>query len=351
MKRQQEGQEVAEQQGRQLRKADSHPEAPARKSSKEVEEKEREEEAAARQVEEQKKGMVPSDMQGAPDWAVALWNKMGEVGSKVDGASCKAEEAVTEARAAKQEAAEAKKEVEKLKETSMTKKEAVDLIKQEVTKASGERAWPTPSEGGGSTSAWKKSKGESKGKSEGNEKEEEDEEEEEDTKAIEMVIGGFRFNTPSVDIKEYIEVIMNMGEPAFKHKGVRTTRKMTSYGIIRFVSMKEKMRFKKFLASLQEPLEKDGKKLRIGENEDKEVRTRGRTIAKVVKALYDAKEGRQDIKRDYVIHEVYKKEGKIWKRVAYYQDGSLKLKGEALELKEKIQKLVDEKRKSEDDSE
>ena len=58
--------------------------APARKSSKE-----RNEGAAAMQVEEQKKGQVQSVMQGAPDWALARWNKLGEIGSKVDGAACK----------------------------------------------------------------------------------------------------------------------------------------------------------------------------------------------------------------------------------------------------------------------
>ena len=37
-----------------------------------------------------------------------------------------------------------------------------------------------------------------------------------------------------------------------------------------------------------------------------------------------------------------------WKLVACFEGETLKLKGEALELKEKIQQLVDEKRKAED---
>ena len=126
---------------------------------------------------------------------------------------------------------------------------------------------------------------------------------------------------------------------------------MTSLGIVKFISKEEKLRFKKWLGSHKEPLQKDGKKLRVGDNEDKEDRTKGRAIAKVARALYEAKEGRKDITPDYMNHEVYMLNGTVWKRVAYFEDGNLKLKGEAFELKEKIQTLIDEKRKIDEDSE
>ena len=60
---------------------------------------------------------------------------------------------------------------------------------------------------------------------------------------------------------------------------------MTSFGIVKFVSQREKIRFKKWLGSLEEPPKRHGKKLRIGENEEKEERDKGRAIAKVVRCI------------------------------------------------------------------
>ena len=178
-------------------------------------------------------------------------------------------------------------------------------------------------------------------------------EDEEDGKELEMVFAGFKFNTPSADIKDYIDVIMKSVQPAVIPKAIRTTRKMTSFVIVKFTSIKDKTRFKRWLATLKEPLAKDGTRLRIGDNDEKEVRTRGRAIAKVARALFEAKEGRKDVTADYPNLEVYvrKPDGSKQKRVAYFEDGSLKLKGEAWELKDRIQALIDEKRRMDDDSE
>ena len=50
----------------------------------------------------------------------------------------------------------------------------------------------------------------------------------------------------------------------------------------------------------------------------------------------------------YFNHKVHLKLCDRWKLVACFVGDTLKLKGEALEPKEKIQQLVDEKRKAED---
>ena len=174
------------------------------------------------------------------------------------------------------------------------------------------------------------------------------EDEQEDPKELEMVFAGFKFNTPFKEVKEDIEVILKTPQPAIEYKAIRTTRKMTSFGIVKFATKQEKVRFKKWLGSLKEPLKKNGKKLRVGDNEEKEERTKGRAIAKVARALYENKKGRQDITTDYFNHEVYVNIGDRQKLVACFVGETLKLKGEALELKEKIQQLVDEKRQAED---
>ena len=66
-----------------------------------------------------------------------------------------------------------------------------------------------------------------------------------------------------------------------------TTRKMTSYGIIRFKAMKEKARFKRWLADVKEPLVHHERKLNIGDNETKEQRTMGRAVAKLRRAFME----------------------------------------------------------------
>ena len=119
---------------------------------------------------------------------------------------------------------------------------------------------------------------------------------------------------------------------------------MTSFAIVKFASQKEKSRFKAWLGSLKEPLKKDGRKLRIGDNEDKEERKKGRIIAKVSRALHEAKEGRKDLTTDYRNFEAF-----IGRKcVDYFEGDTLQLKGEALTLQKQIQALVDEKSKAED---
>ena len=125
-------------------------------------------------------------------------------------------------------------------------------------------------------------------------------------KELEMVIAGFSYNTPCQDVRDDIEVILNTVKPpiTMNRTSIRTTRKMTSFGIVKFTLQREKAQFKNWLSSLKEPLQKHGKKLRLGDNEDKEEREKGRAIAKVVRALYENKEKRKDITRDYHNHEV-----------------------------------------------
>ena len=111
--------------------------------------------------------------------------------------------------------------------------------------------------------------------------------------------------------------------------------------------MKENSKFKRWLAGLAEPLKYQGRKLHIGDNETKEERTKGRALSKVYRALMEKQPDRKDVTRERGPGEVIV--GK--KLVARWADGKLKLKGEALELRERIQALIEEKRGGGSDSE
>ena len=111
--------------------------------------------------------------------------------------------------------------------------------------------------------------------------------EQEDPKELEVGFAGCKFNTPSKEVKEDIDVILNTLQLALEYKVIRTTRKMTSFGIVKFASKQQKGRFQKSVGSLKEPLKKHRKKLHMGDNEEKEERIKRQAIAKVARALYE----------------------------------------------------------------
>ena len=89
------------------------------------------------------------------------------------------------------------------------------------------------------------------------------------------------------------------------------------------------------------------KEVKVSDNDLKEDRDKGRAMAKVYRALYEAKKDRTDLRKDKKWGEVYA--GKV--RVARWDGEKMKLKGEALPLKARIEELIAEKRKYESDSE
>ena len=167
----------------------------------------------------------------------------------------------------------------------------------------------------------------------------------EERREREMVIAGIMRNTPA---DEVISCVLDVTLGASKCEAESyTTRKLTSFGIIRFKTLKEKGRFKRWLADLKEPLMYKGRKLHIGDNETRAVRTMGRAVSKIKRALMENKPLRTDV-------IVERRTGEVFigrKRVAKWEDGTLKLKGEALELRERIQALIEERQGGGSDSE
>ena len=124
-----------------------------------------------------------------------------------------------------------------------------------------------------------------------------------------------------------------------------TTRKMTSFGYIKFKDIETKKRFKKGLGGVEDPIKYDEEhKLNIGDNEDKQQQARGRAIGKVKRALHELREGRTDVVAD-------RRAGEVWigqECVAKWIGVGLRLKGEALKAKARIDALIAEKRRPQD---
>ena len=91
-----------------------------------------------------------------------------------------------------------------------------------------------------------------------------------------------------------------------------------------------------------EPFKPDGRKLRIGDCEQREVSNKRHCTAKHCRTLLGAKEGRKHATAAYVSFEVYIG----WRKDGYWEGNAMKLKGEADSgLKETIHALIEEKRK------
>ena len=90
---------------------------------------------------------------------------------------------------------------------------------------------------------------------------------------------------------------------------------------------------------------KDEQNLRIGDNEDTDQRRKGRAVGKVKRALCELQQNRTDVITD-------RRAGEVWigeERVAKWVVDRLRLRGEALKCKARIDALIEEKRKPRDD--
>ena len=101
-------------------------------------------------------------------------------------------------------------------------------------------------------------------------------------------------------------------------------------------------RLKIWLGDLTEDVKYDSEhKFSFGDNEDKQQQAKSRAIGKVKRALCELRESRVDVVAD-------RKAGEVWigsERVAKWKDDKLRLKGEALQVKARIDTLIAEKRK------
>ena len=159
-----------------------------------------------------------------------------------------------------------------------------------------------------------------------------------------MTFTGFPWNTRQEEVKLRIKEIVKAGIGLDIE--VATTRKRTSFGFARFATQPQKSEFKKWLAKETEVIKCKGlHDLRIGDNEDKEQQARGRAVSKVKRALMEARANRTDL-------DVDRRAGEVFigtERVAKWVGDHLRLKGEALTVKSKIDQLLKEKRLARDE--
>ena len=171
-------------------------------------------------------------------------------------------------------------------------------------------------------------------------------EDEEDRREREMVVSGLEWNTPAEEVKACVLAVIATSSKA-ETDARYTTRKMTSFGVLRFKSSQGKRRFKEWLSKLPGALTYKGKTLRIGDNETQEEQAKGRALSKVKRALMEAKPGRTDVKIDRPVGEVY-----VGRQTVARWDGEkIKLKGEGRNLKERIIALIAERPRKDTDSE
>ena len=263
-------------------------------------------------IEEEEMAIV--EVEGMPAWAAAMQkNLMQHTTSKVDGLKYEIDEAKAMAMEAQEGVRALRQELIKLKEGSsvdgnpQTLRSLKDLEKEfEKLRVATEGA---------------------------------KEESSAIDKSLEMVFSKFPWNTPGHEIEARIKEVVKEGIGA--EPNVVTTRKMTSFGIAKFASSKQKSDFKKWLG--------DGKKefkfkglhtLSIGDNEEKTRRIQGRAVGKVKRALMESRANRTDITTDRNAGEVFVGT----ERVAKWVGDHFRLKGEALKLKERIDELLAEKR-------
>ena len=113
---------------------------------------------------------------------------------------------------------------------------------------------------------------------------------------------GFGLNTYWKEIKEKVEEVM--GESGISYNRVRVLGEKSSFAIITFDKYENKQDFKKWLSN-QGKAFKVEKGMWFGDNVDKKERDKEVAVGLVVKALMAAREGREDVYRDY-------KQGKVW---------------------------------------
>ena len=99
-----------------------------------------------------------------------------------------------------------------------------------------------------------------------------------------MVVSGFPWETPSEEVEKKITEVVQLA--CIKDLDTVTTRKHISFAFVTFKDIQTKKEFKKWLAGSEDKiLYKGAHGLRVGDNEDRKQRARGRAIGKVKRAL------------------------------------------------------------------
>ena len=95
-----------------------------------------------------------------------------------------------------------------------------------------------------------------------------------------------------------------MGVSEIKYNMVKVIGEKTSFAIIKFDQYEQKQEFKKWLSWHGKEVKRE-RGIWFGDNVDKRTWDREIAVGSVVKALMMAREGRNDVYRDY-------KQGKVW---------------------------------------
>jgi hypothetical protein len=112
----------------------------------------------------------------------------------------------------------------------------------------------------------------------------------------EMVARGLKRNTHWKEIKSKVEEVM--GKLRVTNGGVKVIGQMASFAIIRLDAYENKKEFKRWLQTYGEEVKRE-RGMWFGENVDKDARARERAARKVKRALLMARDGRNDVYRDF----------------------------------------------------
>ena len=159
----------------------------------------------------------------------------------------------------------------------------------------------------------------------------------------EMVARGFKRNTHWKEIKSKVEEVM--GKSGVTNGGVKVIGQMASFAIIRFDAYENKQEFKRWLQTYGEEVKRE-RGIWFGENVDKDARARERAVGKVKRALMMARDGRNDVYRDfrrgvvYVGDEVVAKWDEMFKMMMF--------RGEGKEIRDTYKRLMEDGRREED---
>ena len=161
----------------------------------------------------------------------------------------------------------------------------------------------------------------------------------------EIRVGGFEVMKRS-DLEEALIEIMNNSTAKDQYEDAYAPYAMGGLGVVRFKSEGDKKSFLQTVYSKKAELKFKGRDLWVSDNNaDRASRIRGRAISKVKRALMEAKPERQDVTID-------RRTGEAWvgtSRVAKWDGERMRLTGEGLTLKTRIEELIDEKPQKNDD--
>ena len=136
-----------------------------------------------------------------------------------------------------------------------------------------------------------------------------------------------------------------MGKSGVTNGGVKVIGQMASFAIIRFDAYENKQEFKRWLQTYGEEVKRE-RGIWFGENVDKDARARERAVGKVKRALMMARDGRNDVYRDfrrgvvYVGDEVVAKWDEMFKMMMF--------RGEGKEIRDAYKRLMEEGKREED---